>query len=220
MPTSPSTSTFRGRIAARRAKLAAAIVAAATAPSAAHAVIYTVDSPTANNLAFDPIDGSTAPGGSSDDNPIFLGACYGARISLHSSLADSNNFSYFGPDPEGFFGIIPVTAGVTIDGSGVFHEAAGLEYATIPDAYDDVTLHYIGFRYTNQGPGSDETYYGWIEFFVSSANDATVTRFAIGGNGEAIVTGQDASPIPEPASAAAIAGALSLGAFATRRRRR
>jgi hypothetical protein len=107
MPTSPSTSTFRGRIAARRAKLAAAIVAAATAPSAAHAVIYTVDSPTANNLAFDPIDGSTAPGGSSDDNPIFLGACYGAKISLHSSLADITTFPTSAPIRRAFLASSP-----------------------------------------------------------------------------------------------------------------
>lgn len=226
---SHSAASFRERIAARQAQFAAPTVAAAAlalgalAPSTAEAAIYTVASPSPSNVNFDPLDGSTAPGDYqvNANNPIFLGACFGALVALDAPLANSNTFSYFGADPDGFFGITPITAGVTIDGSGVFHEAAQFEYASAPTTYDDTTLHYIGFRYTNQGPGSNEAYYGWAEFTVPSDSAATLLRFALGGNGQAIVTGQDVSAIPEPSSAAALLGALALGAtFGLRRRRR
>ncbi|MBC8010762.1 MAG: PEP-CTERM sorting domain-containing protein [Burkholderiales bacterium] len=220
---------FRERIAARQAQFTAPAVAAAAlalgtlTPATAEAAIYVIASPSPNSVNFDPLDGSTAPGSfsPSTENPIYLDACGGGRFSLLPALANSNNFSYFGADPAGFFHITPITAGVTIDGSGIFHEAASSEITTPPSFYDDTTLHYVGFRYTNQGAGSNETYYGWAEFTLPSNGTATLLRFALGGNGEAIVTGQDVSAIPEPSAAAALLGTLALGAtFSLRRRRR
>ena len=109
---------------------------------------------------------------------------------------------------------------MTIDASSNFYDPGTFEYSTSPLFYDGSTLHYIGFRYTNQGVGLDETYFGWVEFTMPTDDQLVVTRFAIGGDGQAIVTGSDVSAIPEPGSAALLVGALALGTTGVRRRRR
>lgn len=225
MNTTSSTPSFRDRIAASKNRiaqpLAAALALGAIAP-AADAAVYTVASPSASNLNIDPLDGSSAVGAYSPSaaNPIFLGACMGAQVMLDASLHGSSNFNFVTPPTDIFQNIQLLDAGVTIDASSNFYDPSAFEYSTSPLSYDESTLHYIGFRYTNQGVGLDETYFGWVEFTMPADDQLVVTRFAIGGDGQAIVTGSDVSAIPEPGSAALLVGALALGTTGVRRRRR
>lgn len=225
MNTTTPTHSYRERIAAAKTRvaqpLAAALALSAIAP-VAEAAVYTVAEPAANNLQFDPLDGSTSPGNFvvSPENPLFFGACGGAFIVTESALHSGGNFFYVAPSTPEWAKVATLDAGVTIDGSSIYYDPGQFEYSQTPAAYDESTPRYVGFRYTNQGVGGNETYFGWIEFFMPDENTAVVTRFAIGGDGQAIVTGSDVSAIPEPGSAALLVGALALGAVGTRRRRR
>ena len=225
MNTSAPVLSFRDRIAASKNRvakpLAAALALGAVAP-VAEAAVYTIASPSASNLNIDPLDGSTSLGAYSPtaDNPIFLGACLGAQIMLDASLHGGSNFNFVTPPTDIFQNVQLLAAGVTIDSLSNFHDSAAFEYSTWPASYDESSLRYIGFRYTNQGVGSHETYFGWIEFTMPTVEQLFVTRFAIGGDGQAIVTGSDVSVVPEPGSAALLAGALALGVTGVRRRRR
>jgi hypothetical protein len=223
--TTPNTSSsFRARIAACKNRVATPVAAAlalgALTPTTAEAVIYTVAAPAADNLRFDPLDGSTALGSSvSAENPLFFSACVGAFLATESALHSSGNFFYVAA-PAGWAKVATLEAGTTIDASSAFYDPGQFEYSTAPISYDGTTPRYVGFRYTNQGVGNNETYFGWVEFIMPNDSSATVTRFAIGGNGQAIVTGLDAGAVPEPATASLLFGALALGAAAARRRRR
>ena len=225
MNTTSATSSFRDRIAASKNRvakpLAAALALGAAAP-VAEAAIYTIASPSVSNRNIDPLDGSSALGSFSPnaDNPIFLGACIGAQVMLDASLHGSSNFNFVTPPTDIFQNIQLLDAGATIDASSNFYDPGMFEYSTAPVTYDGSTLRYIGFRYTNQGVGLNETYFGWIEFTMPANDQLIVNRFAIGGNGQAIITGSDVSVVPEPGSAALLAGALALGAAGARRRRR
>ena len=223
--TTPNTSSsFRARIAACKNRVAAPVAAAlalgALTPTTAEAVIYTVAAPAPNNLQFDPLDGSTFFGSSvSVENPLYLSACGGAFLATESALHGSGNFFYVAA-PAGWAKVATLDAGTIISASSLFYDPSQYEYSTPPISYDGTTPRYVGFRYTNQGVGNNETYFGWIEFVIPNSGSATVTRFAIGGNGQAIVTGLDAGAVPEPATASLLFGALALGAAAARRRRR
>jgi MYXO-CTERM domain-containing protein len=213
---------YLDRIALRRAALApvaVGLVATALA-SAAQAAIYTIGSPSPNGWAFNPLTGaSTAAGSSSGAHPVYFNGCIGPRSILDGSLHSDPAFSFVGP-ASGFFSLNILSAGVTVDTASSFRDAEFVGYGPSPGTYDDTTLHYLGFRYTDQGPGLNETYYGWIEFVMPDDNQVTVLRFAIGGDAQSIVTGSDVSPIPEPATAGTLLGALALGAAALSRRRR
>jgi hypothetical protein len=189
---------------------AAAALSALSSVAQAATTIYNLTPATSATFTFfDPLDGSfiVGAGGSLDsNNPIQLVACVSVRARYFSSL--SGNFNFVGT--SSFLSVLP--SNTTIDSSTPF--TSNSSTFTSPSPVTGETV-YAGFRYTGQGAGFNETYYGWVEYVLDSNLAMTVNRFAIGGNNEAVITG-----IPEPASAVALLGTLALGTAGFLRRRR
>jgi hypothetical protein len=183
--------------------------------SIASAALYTTTNPTPwYGWSFDPLSGAVTPGFDTTNYPLAFSAnTQGVFVGLKSSLNPGVNFALAGASTN-TFAIFP--QGTTIDASTAFSAGTGDSYLSESTlSFDGSTVYYLGFRYTNQGLGTNETYYGWANFTAHPGGffgeELNLLAFGVGDNGQGVVTG-----IPEPSTSL-----LSvLGATMLLRRRR
>jgi uncharacterized protein (TIGR03382 family) len=183
--------------------------------SIASAAFYTTTNPTPwYGWSFDPLSGAVTQGFDTTNYPLAFSAnSQGVSVSLKSSLNPGVNFALAGASTDTFT-IFP--QGTTIDASTAFSAGTGDSYLSESTlSFDGSTVYYLGFRYTNQGLGTNETYYGWANFTAHPGSffgdELNLLAFGVGDNGQGVVTG-----IPEPS--AALLGGLGLLALFRRRR--
>lgn len=192
---------FKDRIAAKKAKLslptaaASAAVAMTTISQQAEAAIVIQDLNVSFDAAFDPRDGSSAFFGGSADNPFFFNFCSGGFRGYGDLRIDSRGF---------------VPAGTLIGPSATFVSSLSVPFG---DIQNTPTGSIVGFRMTNQGPGNDETHYGWA---VTSGRSTWGTSVLNTTDGQAI--GAGATTVPEPSVSLFGASALLLTLSVRRRK--
>ncbi len=204
--------TYRDRIAASKSKLrstaepiAAALALATLAGTAQAVTVYTIDNPAFDyhGQSINPLTGTYAAVGTFPDatNPIMVGNCGGGIY-----VDGQSNIAWSGSD----YIVTMVAAGTVLDSTSTFGmiNTMGMGYSNVFSTDDP---NYYAFKYSNQGPSSDQTYYGWVEFDFSDYY-TKVTRFALGTNNESVTVG-----VPEPTSF--VFSILAGGLMFTRRKR-
>jgi hypothetical protein len=162
-------------------------------------------------LSFDPFTGSTFPTNqfTVPTNAVSLFACGSSgpyswgTVSAWAVTTAGTPFTFDA-----------LAEGETVDSGDFFNTANSQRLLTTDLVRDGVTENYVGFKFISDA----STYYGYAEIVVGN-NYTAITRSVINDvAGQSIAAG--AGSVPEPGSAAALAGVTALGFVALKRRRR
>ncbi|MDP0499976.1 MAG: PEP-CTERM sorting domain-containing protein [Verrucomicrobiota bacterium JB022] len=202
---------YRERISARKQRLQAPSTAAAAlalgviASSAQAAVSYhltpgvTDDAINVNPLTDEITTGSYS---SSDAYPIAVAICNTNILLIAAGQQSGSVYDSFLND------------GDTVDSSLEF--ITTISYTNL-GSVELLEPIYLGFRFENQGAGSDETYYGYLELQATTFSTLELIGYAIGGNNEAVAIG---AVVPEPSTYALMLGTVTLLGVAGYRQRK
>lgn len=152
-----------------------------------------------------------------DDAP-WLNLYYGGSRIFTSNLLRplASTASYDDTEPGSYF--VNLSPGATIDETGVFVGTGSVSTNHIGaggDQFQSGQQGYLGFEY--QATEGADVAYGWISVILNLTGEGYSVDLAYSDTpGEALVAGV----IPEPSAAAALAGAVGLGAVFMSRRRR
>ncbi len=193
------------------------------ATSSAQAAFYATTTPPAwYGWSLNPLSGAYSQGINTTSYPIGL-AFNGPNISVSLNAGMTNPGTNFALAGTSSTTLTLFSSGVTIDALSTYSNGTGISYsAESAVSLDSTTPYFIGFRYSNQGAGNNETYYGWAKFTTSPGmeeDELTLTEFGVGGDGQGVITGSTAA-IPEPSTTGLMLAACALGASLTMRRAR
>ncbi|KAF0092991.1 MAG: hypothetical protein E1N59_3248 [Puniceicoccaceae bacterium 5H] len=209
-----TTANYRDRLTARKQRLrapaatAAALALGAIASSAQAAITYDLTPGiTGMAISINPLTGAIATGSgtTSETYPIAAAICNYNILGYNTGAAGSSLYGSF------------LSEGDVVD-SSLSYESNYLYFGTVAESEP----FYVGFSFTNQGAGSDEAYYGYLEMQSIGVYEIELIGYAFGGDNEAVTVGPVAAGVvPEPSTYAAILGGVALlGAVGYRRRQR